>query len=87
MILKRGDLENRNKIKEILSLAGEKLNPKEKINQANKIYIESGAKDATREMINFYSKSAEGKIKLLTINNEKKEILINLVKRLMKREK
>ena len=87
MILKRGDLENRNKIKKILSLAGEKLNPKEKINQANKIYIESGAKDATREMINFYSKSAEGKIKLLTINNEKKEILINLVKRLMKREK
>ena len=87
MILKKGNLEHQKKIKKILSSAQENLKTEEKINQAKNIYIESGAKGATREMINFYSKSAERKIKLLTINNEKKEIFINLVRSLMKREK
>ena len=87
LILKKGNLEHQKKIKKILSSAQENLKTEEKINQAKNIYIESGAKGATREMINFYSKSAERKIKLLTINNEKKEIFINLVRSLMKREK
>ena len=87
LILKKGNLEHQKKIKKILSSAQENLKTEEKINQAKNIYIGSGAKDATREMINFYSKSAERKIKLLTINNEKKEIFINLVRSLMKREK
>ena len=86
-ILKRGDLEHQKKIKKILSTVTEKTNPIEKINEANKIYIDSGAKDSTKEMINFYSESAQQKIKLLSINNEKKKIFINLVRWLMKREK
>ena len=65
MILKKGNLEHQEKIKKILSLTQENLNAEEKINQAKNIYIESGAKDGAREMINFYSNSAEEKIKLL----------------------
>ena len=87
MILKKGNLEHQEKIKKILSLTQENLNAEEKINQAKNIYIESGAKDGAREMINFYSNSAEEKIKLLAVSNEKKKIFINLVRWLMKREK
>ena len=87
MILKKGNLEHQEKIKKILNLTQENLNAKEKINQAKNIYIESGAKDGAREMINFYSNSAEEKIKLLAVSNEKKKIFINLVRWLMKREK
>ncbi len=87
MILKKGNLEHQEKIKKILSLTQQNLNAEEKINQAKNIYIESGAKDGAREMINFYSNSAEEKIKLLAVSNEKKKIFINLVRWLMKREK
>ena len=87
LILKKGNLEHQKKIKKILSSAQENLKTEEKINQAKYIYIESGAKGATREMINFYSNSAEEKIKLLALSNEKKKIFINLVRSLMKREK
>ncbi len=87
MILKKGNLEHQEKIKKILSLNQQNLNAEEKINQAKNIYIESGAKDGAREMINFYSNSAEEKIKLLAVSNEKKKIFINLVRWLMKREK
>jgi len=87
LVLKNGKLDHQKKIKKIMEAVGESNNFEDKIFEANKIYVESGSKKSTREMINFYSERARKKIELLTINQEKKKIFIDLIGWLMNREK
>ncbi|MEE3035122.1 MAG: polyprenyl synthetase family protein [Bacteroidota bacterium] len=87
LVLKNGKLDHQKKIKKIMEAVGESNNFEDKIFEANKIYVESGSKKSTREMINFYSERARKKIELLTINQEKKKIFIDLIELLMNREK
>jgi geranylgeranyl diphosphate synthase type II len=87
LVLKKGKAHHKKKIKEILNKDFEADNISDKISEASKIYIESGAKDKTRGMIKDYAGSAYKKLELLSIGKDKKQIFINLVKWIMDREK
>ena len=81
-------LENKNKINELLNSSPEKAEEKEfKIKEITNLYNSVNVKQLTEEKINnFYNKSLEA-LNKVSVENNKKEILIDFARNLIKREK